>query len=122
MAEYQEAQAQLTLPPGAGADAWGRPLDKNVGAESVLYEPGAATTRVQMGWLCAWEREWLGTRGVDATREAEALKQIERFKDFVTYQQRFDENSRLFYDNRVAAAKLGDPSKIQEHVDLNCAP
>jgi hypothetical protein len=121
-AEYQAAQAQLKLPPGAGPEAWGAPLLQESGGEPVLYQPGAATTRVHLGWLCAWEKEWLATRGVDAAREGAALKQLESFAEMSTYQQNFDDNSKTFYTQKIAAAKLGDPTKVQEHVTANCAP
>lgn len=120
VAEYNAAKATLTLPPGVGTAGWGKPLLAVSDGNPVQYQDGAATGRVQLAWLCSWEKEWLAQRGNDAARTTKAITEIEGFTSMQTYTTNFDAGSREYFDKELAAAKLGDPSLIQQDVVENC--
>ncbi|MEU8079331.1 hypothetical protein AB0B31_28285 [Catellatospora citrea] len=119
--EYGEAKSKLKLPPNVGEEGWGRPLMKESDGQPVVYQDGAATMTLELSWLCAWQKEWLSTRGVDAAREREAMSQLEAFPNMRTYASSFDDGTRAAFDANIAAARLGDPGPIRNDVQLNCA-
>lgn len=122
--EWRHHTETLKLPPGA---EWPPPppeLEPEPDAEGVLrghsYEEGVGKSLADGQWWCAWAREWLAQRGVNADREAAALATLHTFPDTHQYLNAMDSHSQEWYDSMLEAADLGDPTLIANDVELNC--
>lgn len=114
--EYNQAMTEWPPPPGTSYE----PLKLEENGVSILYSPGQPESFLQARWLCAWEDEWLTSRGESDSRETAALTQLERLPTSTMYQQRWDDVSRDLLTKALAAARLGDPVPIRNDFLANC--
>ncbi len=113
--EYRQAAAALTLPAGATF-----PEDP-LGAQDEAYQEGFGTGRAVFYWNCAWGSEWLAVRDSDPEAAQTALDIYESVQETDTFQQNWDKVSiQDPFIKAVEAARLGDPTLVQDDIALNC--
>lgn len=113
-AERTAVETEYELPPGF---LWSDPPDQESGT---MFQKGVGRAEVEDYWIAAWETEWLEQRGVNQQREVRALNilknEVPKTRVMAEYS---DETIRAMYADAIAAAELGDPSGMQEQLELN---
>jgi len=113
--EYIAAQLVYELPEGQEYPA---PTFTDM---SGTYESGFGTSAAVLVWNCAWGREYLATRGVDALAATHALEQFAAIMDTPTFENSYDPvSAHPLFRNAVEDAQLGDPTGIRQLVDGSC--
>ncbi|MEV6964968.1 hypothetical protein AB0M47_07605 [Hamadaea sp. NPDC051192] len=122
--EFWATTKTLDLPPGVYWPAKAPIAEPEVGSDGKLhghsYEKGWGTATAQTMWYCAWQREWLSQFGHDNQRATTAYQKLLTFKSMDQYVLYSDQGTRDFVDSTLSKAALGDPSLVQNNVNLNC--
>jgi hypothetical protein len=83
-----------------------------------VYEPGYGRQAADHFWYCSWAATAVTSQ--DATTRTTALEQAGRITDTYYYKVALAADSRPALDAVLASAALGDLSKLQQDVRLNC--
>jgi len=88
--------------------------------EGVGEGSGVPQGQAYFFWLCAWEADYLAAfEARDAAEQAVAIAMIEKFPTTSFAQKYFVDPENAWHRNVVAAAKLGDPTGVQNDI-LGC--
>lgn len=94
---------------------------KDPGDDPNEYQVGLETTVLRIVNTCAWFSEWLAARSdQNQAREASALDVMVNLLPHLPGAERNSPSSVEAVNNAVAAAQLGDPALVQQHVNANC--
>lgn len=118
IAEFQQAEQDLTLAPGwqwkanpmriAGPD--GRPQ---------YYQPGAATNDAQLYWFCSWAAQAVHAAPNSADQYT-ATRQLESVRAKYLYQQGLSAPSRTMFDTVLGGVQRGDFQALHRYLVQNC--
>lgn len=113
--EYRESLGKLEFPAGY------TPPETMDNLTADQYEKGFGDTRASFVWECAWKRDWLDTYGTNPDEAKKALQQLQTAKDMPYMQgNKVDDAMRQALQEQLDKAALGDPSAIQQDVEVNC--
>ncbi|MFI7608916.1 hypothetical protein ACIBTV_27905 [Micromonospora sp. NPDC049366] len=117
LAEYNSAIKSMTLPRNA---MWGAAPTRP--PEPMLYARGVGSTRAELTWYCAWEKEWLAALAENPRSERHdyAIEQLERVRTLQLYQVALDEEGRTQIERSLAEARRGNPAAVEADVATNC--
>jgi hypothetical protein len=111
--EYQEAIAELELPPGFI-------FPDEIRIEGTSFQKGVGIVSAQSYWMAAWQTEWLEQRNKDEERAQRALdvlrNEVYKSEFFLHY---LDEYGRECLEEYLTKAELGDPSGYQYDRGVN---
>lgn len=104
---------------------WPLPADEAYPAEppgdtSGMWEVGTGASAAAHVWKCAWVQEWLATFGVDDARADTALTALARYRESPEWTA-LDDLGRQIFDQDYQAAQLGDPTKMRNTAEVQCA-
>lgn len=118
---FRGSVSELQFPPGTTPPTAVPGIDADAAGTS--YQKTYGDTRAHYVWQCAWEKEWLATRAADPAAADAALEQLATAPDmpYLADPQRTDDATRRIFRENLDKAKLGDPSAMQEDVDVNCS-
>ncbi|MFD4957870.1 hypothetical protein [Microbacterium sp. NPDC058389] len=115
VAEYTQTAESLALPEGQVYP------DVPFARTDELYQQGFGRNQAVYFWNCAWGRQWLKLRGVDADLAAQAFETYASVRATDTYQQSWDPVSmQAPFEEALESAELGDASQIQADITANC--
>ena len=117
-AEFLRETETLRLPPGYRWPAQAPDSRLTEGIPNT-YEEGCGLSDADGYWYMAWVKEWLDTRIADPVAAREALLQVERVKETYFYRVANDADGKVWYDNMIRRAKLGDPGPMEEYFIAN---
>jgi hypothetical protein len=113
-AEMRRAAATTPFPPNAD------PGRLTVDGPAGSYEVGSGLSMVEFRAMCAWYREWLGTRRVDLGRAARAEAVIAVFPEWATYRLHMDDSGRDHVDRLLDAVREDQPDPVADELRINC--
>jgi hypothetical protein len=113
-AEMRQAVATTPFPPGAD------PGRLTVDDRSGSYEVGLGRSMIEFRAMCAWYREWLGTREADLDRARRAAAVIAVFPEWATYRLYMDDSGRDHVDRLVSAVREDQPALVGDELRINC--
>lgn len=118
---FRGSISELQFPPGTTPPTAVPGIDADPAGTS--YQKTYGDTRAHYVWQCAWEKEWLDTRATDPSAAAAALEQLGKAPamPYLADPQRTDDATRRMFRENLDKAALGDPSAMQEDVDVNCS-
>ena len=123
-AEYAQATARLTLPPGAAwRETWPIPpeaTDPSGHDRPGFYSPGDGRRFAEAWWFCSWQGEWLSQHRHDATRTRAAMETLRGVTTTTLYTSTHDTGRRLIL-SVVRAAESGNGAPIETDIRLNCS-
>lgn len=119
-AAYRASIAELKFPRGYAPPRTVADIDDD--PAGTTYQETYGDTRAHFVWQCAWEQEWLDARDTDPVEAELALGQLGTASsmDYLA-DSRADDATRGFLAENLEKARLGDPSGMQEDVDVNCS-
>lgn len=123
--EFRDEVFRLEWPPGMVPPERAPEQPPMPDTEGVMrgntYEVGYGRSVAGDFWICAWGREWLAQRGKDEAREAAALAQLNTLKQMYFYRATLTPDGQMHWDEILRQVNLGDPTRIANHVTVNCA-
>lgn len=114
---YDHRRATLSFPVEM---SWPRLQTKAVDGVEIAYSAGDVVVEAENNWMCAWQTAWVGRFELGRGDADEALSELTKFPEFLTYTTSYDAATRRAFDERLAKAKLGDPTQMREDILLNC--
>ena len=120
MADYEATAASLAWPTGR---SW-KPADKRYAAQLKSdpgrYQPGYGRVDAGLEWLCAWKSELLDAAKTQAKpRVTQALTTLGQAPTLDAWRS-FDTGTQRNEQDALAAARLGDYSKVAQDVEASC--
>jgi len=118
---YRASIADLDFPDGYRPSQTIPGIDQD--SADTTYQQTYGDTRAHYLWQCVWEQEWLDTRATDADAAERAIEQLAKAPTmaYLADSRRADDATRRLFTENLDKAELGDPSGVQEDVDVNCS-